>query len=353
MNLYHVLCFLCVAFIAASSSLSNNSNYTSWMGDNMELLAKKSLNAVLLPGSHDAASYHLTDSLAPQASGSQFLDEIIKLAQAFDIPVTPIIKSWAQSQNSTLYQQAAAGIRYFDLRACYNGSDWVSFHFVQGLPIRYLLSQLQQFVIDYPTEIVVIEVSHFLVNDAKKSLNRTLIIELRDMLIESFGSYLILPKTGLAATFEQLINTNQRVLIAFDDDKVLSPDTPLWHQSLFRGAYSNTPNVKTMINYNTQLIEQFTRHPNSTLLSHAWWTLTSDFDCILAALLDESAPQSLKDLAVIASPQLLPWAQHIVAQKFTLGNIIIVDWIDLTPVMQLILEELRKSTLSTDHIVFY
>ena len=47
-----------------------------------------------------------------------------------------IITPWSLAQNTTFFEQLAGGVRYVDLRSCWNGSEWRTFHFELGNTVQ-------------------------------------------------------------------------------------------------------------------------------------------------------------------------------------------------------------------------
>lgn len=66
------------------------------------------------------------------------VDELVKLANTLHYPVYQMIVDWSQSQNTSLYEQMAGGIRYIDLRVCWTMGDWYTQHFVIGMKIQVI-----------------------------------------------------------------------------------------------------------------------------------------------------------------------------------------------------------------------
>jgi len=122
-------------------------NTSIWMQQLLPYISHLHLFNLTLPGTHDAASFTLTSALSPDPTGNPVLDALVKLAEKLGIPLQEVITPWALSQNRSLYEQAEDGMRYFDIRAAYNGTDWCSYHFELGLPIYTHLSVLNSFLL--------------------------------------------------------------------------------------------------------------------------------------------------------------------------------------------------------------
>ncbi|CAF4037602.1 unnamed protein product [Rotaria sp. Silwood2] len=212
-----------------------------------------------LPGTHDAASFFLTSALSPDPTGNAVLDALVKMAEKLGVPLQDVITPWALTQSRNLYEQAEDGMRYFDIRAAYNGTDWCSYHFELGLPIYTHFSALNAFLLLHPSEIMVIEVSHLAsANLTQKNLNA-----LRDMIINIFGPILY-PRIHdfNATTIGDMIATNQRAVVTLSDDTTIANYTQLWYGSSMINSYANTDSLAKMTSYNWQQILQFNSLPS-------------------------------------------------------------------------------------------
>lgn len=137
-------------------------NPATWIGDNLSIIGDKTLKNLTIPGTHDSGTYWLTTAPMP-GDQSALWEDLYELADILDKDVGLIAKEWAQSQDKNFYQQMQGGIRYFDLRAGWqkNTKEWVTYHFVEGSPVQYLLGNISSYLHDYPNEIVIVEMSHF------------------------------------------------------------------------------------------------------------------------------------------------------------------------------------------------
>ena len=116
------------------------------------------------------------------------LDDILLLvAERLDRSFGSIAIDWGKSQDQTFYQQMQGGIRYFDLRAGWDiyNLQWVTFHTVIGSPVQLLLNNVSYYLHDYPTEIVILEISHFDGSPSDKDIQT-----LKNMVLDTLGPYL-------------------------------------------------------------------------------------------------------------------------------------------------------------------
>ena len=106
---------------------------SSWMENSMGRIGGKTLGQITMPGSHDAGMY--------SSSGISVL---------------------AEAQDLTINQQLYAGVRYFDLRPHWTGSDLEIYHgpiYVES--VQTVLNDVQAFMATNRKELVILKVSHF------------------------------------------------------------------------------------------------------------------------------------------------------------------------------------------------
>ncbi len=103
------------------------------MHDRLDLLGDRPLKRLVLPASHDSAMYE---------SGP--------------------LKSLAQTQDLTIYQQLCHGVRYFDLRPQWHEGKLVIHHGpVQGPDLANMLDDVRKFVREGHRELVILKFSHY------------------------------------------------------------------------------------------------------------------------------------------------------------------------------------------------
>jgi hypothetical protein len=309
-------------------------NTSIWMQQLLPYIAHLHLFNLTLPGTHDAASFTLTSALSPDPTGNPTLDALVKLAEKLGIPLQDVITPWALSQNRSLYEQAEDGMRYFDIRAAYNGTDWCSYHFELGLPIYTHLSALNSFLLLHSSEIMVIEVSHLAsTNLTQKNLNG-----LRDMIINLFGPMLY-PRINdfNATTISDMIATNQRVVVTLSDDATIANYTQLWYGSSMINSYANTDSLDKMTSYNWQQVIKFNSLPSlpASALYKLSWTLTPQVSTIFDSVLPNK-PKSLKNLADIGNSGLSGFASATLKKGWRLCQLLLIDFQERSEIMQVI-----------------
>ena len=144
----------------------------SWMEYALSKNPRTRLRDVLIPESHDAGSYGITNA---SAWDSVYVDSSLELSAAqaaaclvspvsslcwdFENIVGDVVKSWAVTQYTNLYSQLYAGARSFDLRTkSWNGG----IHIVHGIAVaettlQTVLDDIALFAQDHPKEIIFID----------------------------------------------------------------------------------------------------------------------------------------------------------------------------------------------------
>ncbi|MEU9704456.1 hypothetical protein [Streptomyces sp. NPDC047981] len=128
-----------------------------WMDQVREVIGDRPLNKIVMPGSHDAGSWSITDTsgVCDTASNATPAKDHPQLAAAISI-----------TQMSPIKTQLENGSRYLDLRVCKQNGKWFTYH---GGPMGGLffddpatgrkgeINDVAAWIRDHPTEIVTIE----------------------------------------------------------------------------------------------------------------------------------------------------------------------------------------------------
>ncbi|CAF1288580.1 unnamed protein product [Adineta steineri] len=318
-------------------------NTSIWMEQLLPYISHLHLFNLTLPGTHDSATFILTSALSPDPTGNPVFNAFIEVAEKLGIPLQDVITPWAMAQNRSLYEQAQDGMRYFDIRAAYNGTDWCSYHFELGLPIYTHLSALNSFLLLHPNEIMVIEISHL----ASKNLTQTNLNSLRDMVINIFNPILY-PRIHdfNATTIGDMITTNQRVIVTLSDDTTIMNYTQLWYGSSMINSYANSDSLPQMTLYNWQQVLQFNSLPSlpTSALYKLSWTLTPQVSTIFDSLLPHK-PKSLKSLADIGNSGLTGFASAVLKKKWKLCQLLLIDFQERSQIMEVIFDSLLPTIL--------
>ncbi|MFF7129798.1 hypothetical protein [Streptomyces sp. NPDC008240] len=198
-----------------------------WMGDMHDYLDNRPLNRIAMPGSHDSGSWSIPADPALCTSGWSY--NVAKLDAR-------LAASISRAQSDSLTGQLDEGARYLDLRLCFEGGQWRTFHGApMGVPFFDDASgeaaSLKRWIDEHPSEVVVISVSAAVPagTDAAEPVSR-----LRDL----FGSRAAL-RTELSptSTYGDFMKAKKNVVLV---DSSAGVDQPwAWHADSVsdRGSY--------------------------------------------------------------------------------------------------------------------
>jgi hypothetical protein len=249
---------------------------------------------------------------------SSFWEDVQIVADIRHEDVGVVAKQWAQTQVQDFYHQMLGGIRYFDLRAGWQNTTniWVTFHYVDGSPVEYLLGNISAYLRDYPKEIVIVEISHF---DGYP--NSSDIIALKTMVQNILGPYLAPVDLTFSFTVNQMISTGKRAMVtmakAYDN-------VTIWPPSSIYNTYADSPNLKQMIEFNNKTVNTFMQGTWPNELFKISWTLTANSDTITSSVLPWN-PHTLLMLADNANKALPSFDTEMKNYGWRMGNILIID----------------------------
>ncbi|EUB64366.1 PI-PLC X domain-containing protein [Echinococcus granulosus] len=147
----------------------------TWMSNLPETLTNVPLSMLAIPGSHDSCSYCLNCECELSQDNEAFpalmlLGKFGKLLSA----------RWGRTQDVSLSEQLAAGIRYFDFRVIHREVDGL-FYFVHGQfanEVSAELSIIRSFLQEHHKEVVLLDFNHlycFFKPDSTSLLERTIV----------------------------------------------------------------------------------------------------------------------------------------------------------------------------------
>ena len=306
-------------------------NTSSWIFDNRNLLYDKSIYEISIPGTHDSGSYNI--------NGSFYIDmpekynDLIYLAKILNIPITNLIKGWAQTQNKNVYSQLQEGARYLDLRIGYKYNKWYMHHdYILGYSLENILSQVRNFIIENQGEIIMIELSHIF------NLSDKNIIELNKTIINYIGEFMYKERNLKNITIGQLVGMGMRILV-FTDTILYIPTNNIFN------TWANTPDVKEMNKYNDKMMVLWENNKKKNLFKLSW-VLTPNTSTFLDSIVP-NLPNNLRNLEKNLGSNLDYWSKKYIDRiplKYPVfPNIIIVDFIEDTRILDIIIDCLRKT----------
>ncbi|WP_162902209.1 PI-PLC domain-containing protein [Facilibium subflavum] len=160
------------------------------------------LNQIVIPGAHDAGM--------SETRNCTFF-------------VKP---SWTKAQRLNIYDQAAAGVRYFDIRVDYDHGKLTTFHRdsmgdgCSGESLKDVLDQAIQFLHDYPSEFLILKFSHTRSNEGHNAADiDTKVVNL--LKAKPYDNYLYKPVVSENLAYTDISKLRGKLVAVFKhtDDK--------------------------------------------------------------------------------------------------------------------------------------
>ncbi|OMJ79644.1 hypothetical protein SteCoe_20322 [Stentor coeruleus] len=244
---------------------------STWMRDSLHIIGHKTLQELVLPGTHDSGAYSFTKQIMP-GSVSGAVHKIIKIGSGL---LTKSINKMEKTQMLTVYKQLKAGTRYLDLRAGYINDDWYIYHCHTGPKLQEVLQDVKKFLSKHECEFLIIEISHFRNGSPETYKKLQIIIE------EELFEYFVYKETPLDTPLFTLISSSQRALVCVP--KIHKISNFLWNNNFIKNTYPNKNNIKMIRKYNEDLVSMF---PLEKKLLKVSWIFTPNFSDIKDHLID-------------------------------------------------------------------
>lgn len=198
-------------------------------------------------------------------------------------------------------------------------STYRTFHALFGDEIEPILHEIQTFMQVHTSEILVLELSHFL----NPNVDIHTKLQFQKLLLSKFGSMLY-HKASFQTTIGEMQDSNQRIILIVDENDIQNHKL-IYPGNAIHNTFANTPDLTIMQQYNDhQLLEfQNTKHP--TKLFKLSWTLTADITWILTHL---HTKHGLYLLALECNQALGDFLPYQANRSIQFGNILIIDYHD-------------------------
>ena len=328
----------------------------TWMADLRAQIGHLPLRMLPIPGTHDSGAYSL--GLGPHPNFRYYNN--------------------ARTQSLTITRQLEAGYRYFDLRAAKltrNGNDRALriYHGAYGpgackagicvragdggARITDLIDEVNTWLKAHPKEIVILDFGAFNTTGPDKItyVTATDHEQLAHDLVSAFDTMLASTPTYEAdfelMTVKTLQDKGQQVVILYRDDAsyhlpqdfFTSPAMgagKLWPRSVWRwDDYEETTNLDTL--RNKLQLPKYDSLGRSKVGFGVWQGIRTP--PAPAGLFGGSAESSVEDYALDANPTIAGWVNTWDPRRF---NIIIMDWVASSPLVDLIVRRLRGGSLA-------
>ncbi|KAG2377673.1 hypothetical protein C9374_009189 [Naegleria lovaniensis] len=309
----------------------NSTSTARWMAEHYEQLKNKTLNQVLLPGTHDSLTYDI--NFYNNRSALMFSNDIDSmLLKLFNLPFVSkpfmymIMVPWANTQSCHVTQQLMHGIRYFDIRICKDEREplvqnrFKSCHNYFGSYISEVLEQVVDFLTNVsPYEFLVLDFNHFYGMDADdhEFFANYIATTLNHLLVQP-------SQFEMQTKLENLWKTSKRIYAFYSENVIPKSVTGyLWNSSNIDYAWADTTSMDYLNEYNIAVLverQQVMHHflNLQLVLTPGMIDFVNGFT---------KRPYSVLDLSYMVAQQLPKW----ISQDYnsTLLNVITCDFYHL------------------------
>lgn len=281
-----------------------------------------------LPGTHNSAAFDLTTELNSNDPDYATVED-----GTFNIPddfISQWICGYALTQSLSLSEQLQAGARYLDVRLDFDSatSSWRAYHFLFGLQMTDLLEQISTFAKNHPKEIIVVEFGTIY----SPAVTAEQKLDYQRKITNTFAGNLIPTSIDLAtATIGSLQDAGTNILAVVRDDEAANGTDILWNDQIIENTFALTDNVNVMVQYNEDRLADFYNRTEENLYK-LQWILTPSTDYIR----ENPLAGNLYSLAQEANAKLNDFNRPGTAANQQLGNILSVDYIETSPLIQML-----------------
>jgi hypothetical protein len=215
-----------------------NIKLDSWMTCMYETLKYKTINNIILPGTHNSATYKFDFN-------NSFIwnNSFVKKIKPFrDICcVKNIAINWSKCQQMTIFEQLCNGVRIFDFKISYDNINNIYYitHTFTCVKLIDVLNDIIKFMKIDNKEIIII-----ICKPDWDNINTMYNVsdDFTNNIIAYLGNYLF-ANINVFPTVEQMIICKKRIIFSYE----YATDTLLWDDLLFNLPWTNTSNVKSKL----------------------------------------------------------------------------------------------------------
>ena len=232
-------------------------DFANWMQTLPEVVQKRRINHIAIPGTHDSQSYTI-DFQNPLGPGLVF--SLANLAARVSTTVATIIEAWTLTQSASVYDQLTQGCRSFDFRVSYDhSSDTFYFtHTFTCIPLETALNDLKLFLETHPGEVVIIQMKpgYFDRHSMPPSHNDLAVQKVEDTL----GPLLCpcTPKCRFDETMslENMVKRNERAILYYQGD-LAEQYSFVWDDTHLNDPWDDTSNLEQKLDELSADLEGF------------------------------------------------------------------------------------------------
>jgi hypothetical protein len=213
----------------------NNSN---WMKNYQQQIESKTINKVLLAGSHYANAYGINnnkqlvicsgETKKNTISTNAYLAQIIATTAK---PQSNDFLNYLNTQNSNIIDQLNGGIRYLELQICLQDNIYYTSNYYLTDPLNEIIKQIKDFLAQNPQELIIIDLDNNLHSNSGL-FNPQQTREFYAYLMFSLGPYLVPQQELQTLTFAKLWQNKPRIILfATHPELIKYPN--IWNKSQF------------------------------------------------------------------------------------------------------------------------
>lgn len=314
-------------FFSYPAAYADNANWMSQIPND------RIFNQLIIPGTHNSA----TASIQPQSPFSLSGDDplpawIEEISNILPISIVrPIVAGWSKTQPYSIKKQLNNGIRYLDFRVCYFQSHLYTCHALISNRLKKSLHQLQTFIHNNPSEIVIVDINH--IYNVNSSDTETQLIQL---LQNSLGDIAIPNTHQLSETIGSLRASKRNVIILMNLTQPINDPTAaeFAKHDIFAESNINSPwpNVTTVNDLKNKLDPEVAFRASSVSSSTSLFVLqmiqTESATQIIDGVLNPAQyPNRIQPYEAPVNALLSTWLNNYIASDGANAlNIVIQDW---------------------------
>ena len=312
-------------------------NATAWMRD--DAIRDKPIASLVLPGTHDSGTAWLSRELLPGSDSQlpKWATEAVNAAERFGLPADDVVRRWAKAQTLTIGEQLRRGARYVDLRCGWTpDGEWRTHHALIGRMVDELLEEVKVFLVENPSEVVIVEMTHFFGGPRAEDVER-----LATVVEEIFGE-LLAPYPGSTKAMydikvKDFVDANHRAIVVFEDDRTAA-EWKFWPARTITNTYADTDDENGMENFNREVVRDFNKPSFAAdAILKLSWTLTTQPKTVIEALdIFKRYPRNLLQLADRANARLSAFTVDATNNHCSVANIIVVDDLANSDVLEVV-----------------
>lgn len=342
-------CFMkVILYCFLSIPLAYGAPHENWMQALSTYIAEKSLNEIVIPGTHDSATNLISFSskVAQEQDVPHWLNKLRYIGVGF-IP-TAVIAKWSKTQDRTIKQQLMDGIRYLDLRVVYRDSN-KSYYTVHGLyseKIDDVLRQVKEFADRHPREIIILDFNHLYNMKPKVDSSRHtgLINKIKNAFGDKLAPNTFGPKTKIGDFWKE----GYQIVVLYQNKNLVQQNDFLWPQSYISSPWPNKQSVKELKPVLDKKLENWNNTDNKDRLFVLQCILTPNGNTIKSAFVPFSkAPKNIKAFTNPVKANIKNWLDEWQNKDYGM-NIIILDFLDDPTIIDQIIDLNREDQDNSD-----